>query len=832
MGPRSNGRRWIFSAFILFMVGHGVRGAPLPKSSPSGEEVFRLNCGAVGWDYTDPRGNYWLQDEAYSKNNRWGYVNGAAVDEGSPVGTDIVPVYRTQRRGNTALKYVVELPNGTYQVTLHFIETVYSAPGQRVFDVALQGNVVLDNLDVFPRAGGQNRPYAATFSVMVTGQKLEVTFPVINAGFATLSGLEVKVQSVSDDAFLDFLQFKMYRYFWTEVGATTGLVSDKSNGWFDDDFMVASIGTTGFGLSVLTVAAERGWITSDQARQRILATLNFFQTMQTDPARSYHGLWFHFVDRDTGQRAWASEVSTVDSALFILGALQAGEYFRSTDPTIAQKAEELYRNMEWDWFANRRGDVPFLVSHGWKPDLDVNATIAAPDRGFFIQYQWDAYNESVFVNLLALGSPTHAIDKEAWVRMRRHAVGSDSEGYTEFMHFPPLFGHQYHNLYFDFKNKHDGTSDFWDAAARATLKDRAQCSADPRYEADIWGLTACEVPPDPPPPDGYEVFGTDPDGYNRGVTAPTGPLASIPLTPTESIVSARKMFFQYKHAIWGRYGFVDSFSTSEGGRADNTLGLDNGPIVLAIENYRSGLIGGTFMKSPFAAAGLSKAGFVASGEAPRIFSSSQKDDHRAPLAQDGNVATLWESVWANDQWWALDFGKSMTLNHLRLTWGDGFGRVYRVQTSNDGTNWTTVKAVTDGNGGEEVVRFSKTSARMVRVFGVEPGSANGPVRGFSLAEVAVGDDSAPTDVASAKIYPNPFRRARSPDVKIEDIPEGAQVTLYTLSGEKVCALLPADSYGKTTWDGRNSGGQSVAAAVYFGVIQANGQKKVFRIAVQ
>ena len=800
----------------------------MPQSAPNGEEVFRLNCGAVGWDYTDPRGNFWLQDEPYAQNNRWGYVNGANFVEGTPTGTDIVPVYQTQRRGLNNLKYVVDLPNGNYQVTLHFIETVYSAPGQRVFDVALQGTVVLDNLDVFSRAGGVGIPYAATFPVAVSGQKCEVTFPTIGAGSATLSGLEVKVQSVSDDAFLNFLQEKMFRFFWTEAGATTGLVSDKSNGWADVDFPVASVATTGLGLSVLTVAAERGWIPPDDARQRVHTILDFFKTMQTDPGRSYHGFWYHFVDWNTGQRVWDSEVSTVDSALFILGALQAGEYFRATDPAIAQKAEELYRDMEWDWFVGRRGDAPAFLSHGWKPAPDGNATLAAPDRGYFLSSLWDIYDESVFINLLALGSPTHAVARDAWVKMRRHSIGSDSDGYSEFMHFPPLFGHQYHNLYYDFRNKHDGTSDFWDAAARATLKDRAQCAADARYEPDIWGLTACETPP----PNGYEVFGTDPDGYHRGVTAPTGPLTSLPFTPTESIRSGRKMFFQYKHAIWGRYGFVDSFSTSQGGRADNTLGLDNGPIVLAIENYRTGLLWNTFMKSPYAAAGLTEAEFVPSDAAPRIFSSSQKDDHRAPLAQDGNASTRWESVWANDQWWTLDFGKPTAFNHLLLAWGEGFGREYRVQTSNDGTAWATVAVVTDGDGGEDKVRFSKTTSRMVRVFGVEQGSANGPLKGFSLVDVIVGDDAAPTDAESARIFPNPFRPARTSEVKIENIPEGAQVTLYTVLGQKVRALPAADSFGKTAWDGRNSDGRSVAAGVYFAVIDGNGQKKVFRIAVQ
>jgi hypothetical protein len=212
--------RWGWCVCFSLMFGMAVQAA-MPKSAPNGEEVFRVNCGAVGWDYTDPQGNFWLQDEAYSKNNRWGYVNGAQYDEGAPTGTNIAPVYRTQRRGLNNLKYVVDLPNGDYQVTLHFIESVFAASGKRVFDVALEGTVVLNRLDIFSAAGGKGRAYSRTFPVTVTDKKLEVTFPALYQDYATLSGLEVKVQSVSDDAFLDFLQFKMYPYFLTEAGATT-----------------------------------------------------------------------------------------------------------------------------------------------------------------------------------------------------------------------------------------------------------------------------------------------------------------------------------------------------------------------------------------------------------------------------------------------------------------------------------------------------------------------------------------------------------------------------------------------------------------------------------
>lgn len=697
------GRRWTAAATVLFLAG-GVFGAPMPKSTLSGEEVLRLNCGAQGWDFTDPHDNFWLKDEPYFSLNRWGFTNGSSQDYQStltiPPGlTNIPPVYLTVRSGDTSMKYEISLPNGQYQVVLHFLEPYFASANSRVFDVALQGAVVLDDLDVFSRAGGKARPFSQTFAADVVNEKLLISFPETKKDVAIVSGIEVKVQSVTDTDFLSFLQRKMFLYFWNEAGPTTGLVSDKSNNWADDNYLVASIATTGFGLSILTVATERGWITSEQARQRIHTTLDFFRQMQLDANKSYHGLWYHFVNRNTGAREWGSEISTVDSALFIMGALQAGEYFRSVDPPLAEKAETMYKAMDWSWFAGRAGGNSPFLSMGWKPSFESgNATLPAPDKGYFIQYFWDNYNESVFVNLMALGSPTYPVSARAWTEMRRHHVGSVGQGYSEYMHFPPLFGHQYHNLYFDFRNKHDGMSDYWDAAVRATKKDRAQCAVDPLFEPDIWGLTACEIPGG-----GYEVFGTNPWGYSRGIAAPTGPLASLPMTPSESIASGRKMFFQYKHAIWGRHGFTDSFSVSDGGRATNALGLDNGPIVLAIENYRSNLVRDTFMRSPYVATALTKAGFMGTDAGPRYFAHSEKNNNRAPFAFDGNIGTHWDSTGEDNQWLAVDYGKPTSLNHVRLAWGSVYGKTYAIETSNDGDIWTPVGTVSNGDGGEDIV---------------------------------------------------------------------------------------------------------------------------------
>lgn len=716
----------------------------MPKSTLSGEEALRLNCGASGWDYTDPRGNFWLKDEEFVPLNRWGYTQGTPRDYQTtltiPSGlTDIAPVYLTVRSGGTSMKYEMDMPNGRYQVVLHFIEPFFTAANKRVFDVAVQGAVVLDDLDVFSRAGGMVRPFSQTVTADVANEKLTITFPEIKKDVAIISGIEVKVQSVSDEDFLSFLQKKMFAYFWTEVGPTTGLISDKSNNWLDQDFPVASIATTGFGLSILTAAVERGWITSAQARQRIHTTLDYFRQMQLDPNKSYHGLWYHFVNWTTGAREWGSEISTVDSALFIMGALQTGEYFRSVDPTIAQKAEQMFKDMQWDWFAGRAGGTSPFLSMGWKPIFEGgNATIPAPDKGYFIQYFWDNYNESVFVNLMAMGSPTHPVSTRVWTEMRRHHVGSTSDGYSEYMHFPPLFGHQYHNLYFDFRNKHDGMSDYWDAAVRATKKDRAQCAADPLFEPDIWGLTACELPGG-----GYEAFGTNPWGKSWGIAAPTGPMASLPMTPRESIASGRKMFFQYKHAIWGRHGFADSFSLSDNSRTENVLGLDNGPIVLAIENYRSNKIRETFMQNPYVVAALTRAGFMATDAGPRYFAHSEKNNNRAENAFDGSPATGWESTGEDNQWLAVDFGKLTSINHVRLSWGSVHGKTYDIETSNDGDTWTSVGTMVNGDGGEDILRFARTTARMGRWRGSQRNITAGGA-GYVLNSFVFEDDSPPT----------------------------------------------------------------------------------------
>jgi hypothetical protein len=353
------------------------------------------------------------------------------------------------------------------------------------------------------------------------------------------------------------------------------------------------------------------------------------------------------------------------------------------------------------------------------------------------------------------------------------------------------------------------------------------------------------------------------------------------------------------------------------------LGLDNGPIVLAIENYRSDLIRRhVHAKSLCDRAGLNSGGIWADRRgAAVLFSQSEVNGNHARFAFDGNPATRWESISADGQWLAMDYGQPTPFNYVRLVWETAHGKDYRIQTSDDGQSWADVATVTGGDGGEDLVWVPRTTARLVRMQGDVRGGADENVWGFSLYEMEVGDwgpsdltaealdrttvrwswtdnadnetgykfyradgpsgpytlmahlpantvtyvesglrpvvnyyrrviavgpdgESAPAEGASGllsapggsvggvRVFPNPFRLTRDPVVHITDVPVGTQVRLYTLAGERVRDLPPADDDGVTRWDGRNESGQSVASGVYLAVIEGNGETKSLRLGVE
>lgn len=693
------------------------RTAPLAPASPIAEEVWRINVGANTFDFTDSLGRWWSKDEPFDSLGRWGYDGGQAADASPrPIdGTELDAVYQTHRFGGPSFAYRVAVPNGRYKVTLHFAEVFWTEPGRRVFDVALEGVKVLSGHDVFSEVG-RDAPDTHTFPVTVSDQRLDITFPSVTADNAMLSGLEIEVGEVSDAAFLDFIQRKMFDYARTEADPATGLVRDKSSSWGPDDNDFGSLAATGFALSAYTVGVEHGWMTADEARARIRRTLANLETGPTAADR-VSGFWPHFINVRTGKRYPGSEISNIDSALLIAGAWQAAEYFRATAPDLPATVQRLYDEMDWAWWLNRHPapDHPDdgFMNQGWTPDSGDPLYPYPGEGGFFRSDWWNRFSETVIIDLLALGSKTHPVPASVWTNMRTAWV--TNLGFT-FIHEPPLFTQQYHNLYFDFRAVHDGRANYAQNAVSATLYNRAVCVADTAlYEPHRWGVTSCSSPPPlPGQPDGYTPYGVPPFGGHNGTVAPTAAITSIFLTPEPSIKAARYMFFQYKHHIWGRHGYTDSFNVAQGYRASHALGIDTLPMVLGIENQRSGLVRENFMRAPPVSQAFLTAGFGPYTGRPLAQASSRQFE--APRVIDGNSSTRWGAEDLPDpQWIGLDFGFKKKMNHVGIDWEAAYAKDYDVQVSEDGIAWRTVAKTVDGDGNRDDVEFTPVETRFVRI---------------------------------------------------------------------------------------------------------------------
>ncbi|MGH9456898.1 MAG: glucoamylase family protein [Thermoanaerobaculia bacterium] len=431
------------------------------------------------------------------------------------------------------------------------------------------------------------------------------------------------------DALLDDVQHRTFLWFWETANPENGLVPDR---WPALTF--SSIAAVGFGLTAYPVGVERGWITRDQARERVLRTLEFFANAPQGPqprgVTGYNGFFYHFLDMETGERFQTVELSSIDTTLFIAGALFCQSYFDADHPDearIREIAEKLYREIDWTFLQVR----PPRVSMGWHPESG------------FIEADWRGLNEASILYILALASPTHAVGPEAWDAWTSTYRWREFYGY-EHLNFAPLFGHQYSHVWIDFRGIQDDYLrgkgiDLFENSRRATLAQQAYAIDNPAgwrgYDERIWGLTACDGPGD-----GTAVI----DGRTRrfygymargaaateirddGTIAPTAAIGSLPFAPEIVIPTIVAMRERYGANLYQQYGFLDSFNPTlraapgfpiEHGTIDprlgwtnpDDLGIDQGPIVLMIENYRSGLIWDVMKKNPHIVRGLRRAGF-------------------------------------------------------------------------------------------------------------------------------------------------------------------------------------------------------------------------------
>jgi hypothetical protein len=434
------------------------------------------------------------------------------------------------------------------------------------------------------------------------------------------------------DPFFDDLQHRTFRYFWETTNPANGLAPDRY-----PNPPYASIAAVGFALTSYPIGVERGWISRAAARRRVLATLRFLhdapQGPQPQGVSGYMGFFYHFLDLQHGLRVDGTELSTVDTALLLGGVLFCESYFHAAHPDedeIRRLALAIYERVDWRW-AQQPSDRSPAINLGW-----------LPDRGF-IRYSWFGYNEAMIVYLLALGSPTHPVEPDAWKAWERDfdKTWGLNFGTKPHLGFAPLFGHQYSHVWVDFHGVRDGyiggrDLDYFENSRRATYAQRAYAIANPLgwkgYGENLWGLTACDGPGNVRHLykgkmrrfHGYWPRG--PGARDDGTLAPTAALGSIAFAPEICVPAALHMRGAYGAHILGPYGFIDAFNPSfdfddmapaTGSRIPGVgwigpdyLGIDQGPILAMIENWRSGLIWRVMRTNPHLVRGLRQAGFA------------------------------------------------------------------------------------------------------------------------------------------------------------------------------------------------------------------------------
>jgi hypothetical protein len=405
----------------------------------------------------------------------------------------------------------------------------------------------------------------------------------------------------SNDEFLEYVQETSFDYFWYGANPANGLVPDRSA-----IGSACSIAAVGFGLTAIGIGVDHGWITRTQAVARVLTTLNTFLQGPQGPGTTgvvgYKGWFYHFLDMNTAVRA-NSELSSIDTVLLLSGILYAKQYFNGTsadEATIRAMADVIFNRVDWNWMAQGTN----VVSMGWVPTSG------------FIPNNWVGYNEGMILYCLGLGTATNPLPASAWNRWTSGYTWGTYYGQT-FVSFPPLFGHEYSHCWIDFRHIADGymnshSSTYFENSRRAALAEVAYCSTAPHtgYSSTIWGLTAC----DGPNRDGYAGYaarGLPPGGLDDGTIAPTAAGGSMAFTPEYSLPTLLAFYTRFRRNIWTAYGFRDAFNIEDNGWYDtDELGIDQGPIVIMIENYRTQRVWQLFMQNAEVQRGLQRAGFV------------------------------------------------------------------------------------------------------------------------------------------------------------------------------------------------------------------------------
>ncbi|HXQ81245.1 MAG TPA: glucoamylase family protein [Opitutaceae bacterium] len=373
-----------------------------------------------------------------------------------------------------------------------------------------------------------------------------------------------------------------------QADAHTGLVRDRARADASESPGKASIAACGFALSAWAIATERGWTDRATAVEHVRLALRFL----AEKAPRKHGFFYHFMEMDTGARAWKCELSPIDTGLFFAGAIMAREYF--SDAEITRLVNGLFNDVDWEWFLND-GQTLAMAWH---------------DEEGFSRYRWDKYSEDMMLGFLGMGAVERPLPVGYWDAWSRMPVGTYA-GF-HFIEGPQLFIHQFTHAYVDFRGLRDAYADYYRNSVLASLAQRRFCSdlrnVFPSWGERLWGLTASDSAT------GYKAWGGPPRTEDAntldGTIVPCAAAGSVAFVPNEAMTTLRYMRTAYGDRIWSRYGFVDAFNPETGWVNSDVIGIDLGVTLLQAENARSGLVWAVFMQAPEVQRALARAGFL------------------------------------------------------------------------------------------------------------------------------------------------------------------------------------------------------------------------------
>lgn len=418
-----------------------------------------------------------------------------------------------------------------------------------------------------------------------------------------------------EESMLDSIQEKTFQYFLMEHHPEWGIVKDRTAAWAP-----ASIASTGFGLPSFAIGAERNWITRDEAARITVNTLDFLvnSIQSADTAvTGYKGFYYHFLRMSTGTREWRCELSSVDTGLLMMGIIFARNYYnRDSDieRRIRLQADLLLGRIEWDFLMMPdTGKYARQISMGWYPEEGLH------------HMGWSGYNEALFLYILAAGTGMENAEESynSWLSSYKWQTPYDGLSHVA---FPPLFGHQFSHAFIDFRGIADSYMrekgiDYFENSRRATYVQRQYAVDNPHgwvgYDSLCWGITASDGPTDRYNFNGREFLGyagrgtsgPDYNYFDDGTIAPYGPLSSLPFAPEIVLPTIKSINERYGDRLWGKYGYYDSFNPTAGWVNDDFIGIDQGPMLIMIENFRTGLVWDYVMKDPVIQNGLNRLGF-------------------------------------------------------------------------------------------------------------------------------------------------------------------------------------------------------------------------------